>query len=197
MSRNFIVVASLAGSLAGCQQVPSTAATGAPTPQGTPVASTRTMPQPDVAEFDRQMAEARDNMRKMDQQMAQIHQAQNPQERQRLLQDHWNSMQSTMNMMHGMWGAAMMGCCGTGPAMTSGSSASGASGNMMGHGHRMGSGPMMGWQGMSDYYSQMTPEQQGQRQYMNEQYMGMQQMMMNHMMQHQGWMGQPAQPAQK
>lgn len=53
-------------------------------------------------------------------------------------------------------------------------------------------GPMMDWNGMSPYYSKLTPEQLKQRQYMMEQYMGMQQNMMNQMMQQNYiWMDQP------
>jgi len=102
--------------------------------------------------------------------MDKIRQTQDPQERQKLLQGHWATMQGNMQMMHGMGGAGMMSCC--------------AGGQMMGH-DRMG-GPMMGWQG----YSKLTPEQMKQRQYMMDRHMGMQQMMMDQMMQHQQYMWQ-------
>ena len=83
-------------------------------------------------------------------------------------------MQNGMSMMNGMWGPGMMGCCG--------------GGGMMGNGHMMGGGHMMGWQD----YSNLTPEQKSQRQYMMDRYTGMQQMMMDHMMWHQNYMqGQP------
>ena len=69
---------------------------------------------------------------------------------------------------HGaMWGPGMMGCC---------------SGDTMMGGH------MMGWRGMGDYYSKLTPDQLKQRQYMMNRYMGMQQQMMDHMMQRQNYM---------
>ena len=48
--------------------------------------------------------------------------------------------------------------------------------------------PMMDWGHMRGYYSNLTPEQLKQRQYMMEQYLPMQQMMMDHMMWHQQWM---------
>lgn len=128
-----------------------------------------------VAEFDKQMVQAQENMKKMQEQMNNIHQTQDPQERQKLLQDHWATMQSNMQMMHGMGGTGRMGCCAGGPMM---------GGQMMGH--DMMGGPMMGWQG----YSNLTPEQMKQRQYMMDRYMGMQQMMMDHMMQHQQYMWQ-------
>ena len=79
-------------------------------------------------------------------------------------------MQSGMGMMNGMWGPGMMGCCGGGA--------------MMGNGHMMRGGHMMGWQD----YSNLSPEQKAQRQYMMDRYMGMQQMMMDHMMRHQQYM---------
>lgn len=130
---------------------------------------------PNVQEFDKQMAQAQENMKKMQEQMDKIRQTQDPQARQKLLQDHWATMQNNMQMMHGMWGpGGGMGCCMGGPGM--------GSGMMM--------GPMMGWGHMGGYYSKLTPEQQRQRQYMMDQYMGMQQMMMDHMMQHNQWMWQ-------
>lgn len=52
---------------------------------------------------------------------------------------------------------------------------------MGGPGMMMGA-PMMDWGHMRGYYSNLTPEQLKQRQYMMEQYLPMQQMMMNHMM---------------
>jgi hypothetical protein len=58
---------------------------------------------------------------------------------------------------------------------------------MGGPGMMMGA-PMMDWGHMRGYYSNLTPEQLKQRQYMMEQYLPMQQMMMNHMMWHQQWM---------
>lgn len=120
---------------------------------------------PTAAEFDKQAAQVQENMQKLQAEMEKIQQTQDPQERQKLLQDHWNTMQQGMQMMGGMgmWGGGMMGCCG--------------GGGMMG-------GHMMGW---SDY-SKMTPAQRAQRQYMMDRYMGMQQMMMNHMMWHQQYM---------
>jgi hypothetical protein len=48
-----------------------------------------------VAEYDKQMAQAQENMKKMQEQMDKIRQTQDPQERQKLLQDHWATMQAT------------------------------------------------------------------------------------------------------
>ena len=126
---------------------------------------------PNVAEFDKQMVQAQDIFKKMQAQMEQIQQTQDPQQRQKLLQEHWNTMQNGMSMMNGMWGPGMMG-----------------------KGHMMGGRHMMGWQD----YSNMTPEQKNQHQYMMDRYTGMQQMMMDHMMWHQNYMqGQPpAKPGQ-
>ena len=146
-----------------------------------PAPATQTQQQaPNIAEFDKQMAQAQENLQKMQAQMEKIRQTQDPQERQKLLQEHWNAMQGSMGMMHNMWGPGLMGCCGGGMGMMGG--------NMMGGGH------MMGWQD----YSSLSPEQKAQRQYMMDRYMGMQQMMMDHMMWHQHYMGgqPPAKSAQ-
>lgn len=140
---------------------------------------------PSPAEFDKQLAQMRGYMQQMQAQMGQIQQTQDPQERQRLLQEHWTSMQAAMSTMRGMWGPAGapgVGCCANGPAM--------GPGMMMG-------GPMMGWSQMHSYYSGLTPEQLRQRQYMMDQYMPMQQMMMDHMMWHQRWMTPSPAPATK
>lgn len=138
-------------------------------------ASQAPQPTSNPAEFDKRLAQVRDHMTRMQEQMDRIRQTQEPQERQRLLQEHWTSMQSAMSTMNGMWGAG--GCC--------------AAGGGMGPGMMRGGGPMMGWSHMRGYYSQLTPEQLRQRQYMMDQYMPMQQMMMEHMMWHQRWMTQP------
>lgn len=126
---------------------------------------------PNVAEFDKQMVQAQDIFKKMQAQMEQIQQTQDPQQRQKLLQEHWNTMQNGMSMMNGMWGPGMMG-----------------------KGHMMGGRHMMGWQD----YSNMTPEQKNQHQYMMDRYTGMQQMMMDDMMRHQHFMQgpPPAKPGQ-
>ncbi|WP_339546721.1 hypothetical protein [Pseudomonas sp. RA_35y_Pfl2_P32] len=120
---------------------------------------------PNVAEFDKQMVQAQDIFKKMQAQMEQIQQTQDPQQRQKLLQEHWNTMQNGMSMMNGMRGPGMMG-----------------------------KGHMMGWQD----YSNMTPEQKNQHQYMMDRYTGMQQMMMDNMMRHQHFMQgpPPAKPGQ-
>ena len=85
---------------------------------------------PNVQEFDKRMAQAQENMKKMQEQMDKINQTQDPEARQKLLQEHWATMQNNMQLMHGMWGPGMMGCC---------------SGDTMMGGH------MMGWRGMGDY----------------------------------------------
>jgi len=134
---------------------------------------------PDVKGFDQRLAEAQAQMQRMQEQMNKLRQTQDPQERQKLLQEHYATMQSVMTAMHGMWGPGMMG----GPGMKHGP------------GMMMGSPGMMGWGGMRGYYSKLTPEQLQQRQYMTDQYMGMQQMMMDHMTWRQQWMGPPPPPA--
>lgn len=128
---------------------------------------------PNVTDFDRQAALIQENIKTMQEQMEKIRQTQDPQERQKLLQEHWATMQGGMGMMQGMWGPGMMGCCGGGPAYG---------------GWHMGGPGMMGWRGMGGYYSKLTPEQLKQRQYMMDQYLGMQQQMMNHMLYQQNYM---------
>lgn len=130
---------------------------------------------PNPAEFDKQMAQALENMKTMQAQMERLQATKDPQERQKLLQEHWDAMQATMGSMRGMWGPGMMG-----------GGAYGKGGGMMGGG--MMGGPMMGWGHMGGYYSKLTPEQMKERQYMMDQYMGMQQNMMNHMMWHQQYL---------
>ncbi len=152
----------------------------------TPVEKTaQTGKSPDIAEFDRQVAKVNESLKEMDALMDKIQKTQNSQERQQLLQQYWAAMQGAMGVMHGMWGPSGLGCCagpGMGPGMMGGT----------GMGCCMaGGGPMMGWQNMHQYYSNLTPEQQKQRQYMTDQYMRMQQLMMRHMMQHQYWLNQP------
>ncbi|MBK6863924.1 MAG: hypothetical protein IPG91_10250 [Ideonella sp.] len=51
-------------------------------------------------------------MKQMQAQMDKVRQTQDPQERQRLLQEHWNSMQAAMAAMHGVWGPGGPACCG-------------------------------------------------------------------------------------
>jgi len=123
---------------------------------------------PSPAEVDEQIAKMQELITQMNQQMTELQQTQDQEQRQRLLQEHWTTMQNAMTAMHGMWGTGAAGCCGGG-------------------GHMMG--PMMMW---GDYRN-LTPEQLRQRQYMMDRWMPMQQMMMDQMMQHQGWMmRQPA-----
>ena len=70
---------------------------------------------PGTTDFDKQMAQVQENMRAMQEQMDRIRQTEDPQARQKLLQDHWTTMQNNMQMMHGMWAPGMMGCCDDGP----------------------------------------------------------------------------------
>jgi len=106
------------------------------------------------------MAQIQETMKQMQAQMDKMRQTTDPQERQRLLQEHWTSMQAAMAAMHGIWGPGGPACCGAGYGM--------GPGMMMG-------GPMMGWGHMRGYYSNLTPEQLRQRQYMMDQYLPMQQ----------------------
>ncbi|MCC8402982.1 hypothetical protein LJ655_13990 [Paraburkholderia sp. MMS20-SJTN17] len=132
---------------------------------------------PDTAAFDKGLAQFQEQMKTMQAQMEQIRKTQDPQERQKLLQQHLATMQTAMTVMHGMWGPGMMGYGGMGPGMMGGAN-SGCCGG--------------GWGHMGGYYSQLTPEQIRRRQYMTDQYLRMQQEMMNNMMwQQQYWMGPP------
>lgn len=85
---------------------------------------------PNLTDFDKQATQIQENIKTMQEQMDKIRQSQDPQERQKLLQEHWLTMQSGMTMMQGMWGPGMMGCCGAGPASG---------------GWHMGGPGMMGW----------------------------------------------------
>ena len=124
---------------------------------------------PNVQDFDKQMAQSQEYMKKMQEQMDNIRQTQDPQTRQKLLQEHWATMQNNMQLMHDMWGPdGGIGCCM--------------------RGSKRGPGMMRGWRHMGGHYSKLTPEQLKLRQYMMDQYVPMQQMMMYHMMQHQHYM---------
>lgn len=126
-----------------------------------------------IEQFDQEMAKAQENLKKMQAQMRQIQKSTDPAQRQKLMQEHQAMMQQGIQIMNGMWGSGMMGCCG---------------GSMMGD-HMMGNGRTMSWGQMGRHYSQMTPEQMKQHQYKMDRYMGMQQMMMDQTMQYQQHMG--------
>jgi hypothetical protein len=63
----------------------------------------------DPAEFDKNVAQWQEKMNEMQAQMDQLRKAQDPKERQKLLDEHWATMQGAMSIMHGMWGPRMMG----------------------------------------------------------------------------------------
>jgi hypothetical protein len=150
----------------GCGILSPIALLAQPVPQGNNQARQQVI---NLTEFDKQSNQVQANFKKMQEQMDAIRSSKNPQERQKLLEEHWNTMQANSNLMDGMWSPGMMGCCG-------------------GQGYRMGRGHMMGWSGMGAYYSKLTPEELKQRQYMTDQYLDMQQNMMNQMMQqHYMW----------
>ncbi|BDW12290.1 hypothetical protein PSHI8_23740 [Polynucleobacter sp. SHI8] len=118
----------------------------------------------DITEFDKKSTLVQENFKKMQEQIDIMRVTKDPQVRQKLIEEHWTTMQANNNLMGGMWGRGMMGCCG-------------------GSGYWMNGGHMMGWGGMGGYYSKLTSEELKQRQYMTDQYMNMQQNMMNQMMQ--------------
>jgi len=185
MKRVIFCILSLTSAVAACQQAAPVSDSTAKTQAAAAAPSQQTTPDP--AEFDKQIALVQENLTKMQEQMDRLERTHDPQERQRLLQQHWETMRSAMATMHAMSGATM-GCCAGGPARGPGKG-----------GHGMG-GPMMGgargWAGARGYYSNLTPEQLRQRQYMTDRYLAMQQQMMNHMMWHQHWASQPP-PARK
>ncbi|WAG81174.1 hypothetical protein LMK08_11115 [Metapseudomonas furukawaii] len=138
----------------------------------------------DDAAFDKQLETVRKQMDAMQQQMQKIQETRDPKERQKLLNEHWNSMQSTMAAMQDLWGCGMrQGGMGMGMGM-------GMQGRQKGMmGGAGGACPQMG-----GHYSGLTPEQMRQHQYRMDHYLGMQQMMMHHMMWHQHYRnGAPAQ----
>ena len=147
---------------------------------------------PTPAEFEKFREQMAEQMKIMRAEMQKIQQTDDPQARQKLLQEHWTTMRNAMGMMNGMMGMGPM-------MMGQGAPGSTVMGpGMMGTGQMMGPS-MMGGPMMWGDYRNLTPEQLKQRQYMMGQYMGMQQMMMDHMMWHQYWMTPQAQstPAAK
>ncbi|HVK54983.1 MAG TPA: hypothetical protein VM532_08135 [Burkholderiales bacterium] len=65
---------------------------------------------------DKQQIPMQENMKKMQAQMAKIHQTTDPKERERLLQDHMQTMREAMQSMRGMGGGMMMGMMNGGMA---------------------------------------------------------------------------------
>jgi len=90
-----LVTLSFASSAIWAQQAAPPAVKGAP-------AAVATTPD----QFDKAMAQTLEVMKTMQAQMEKIRQTQDPQARQKLLQEHWTSMQSAMGTMYGV-----MGCC--------------------------------------------------------------------------------------
>lgn len=122
-----------------------------------------------------------EHMQTMRETMGRIHQTKDPKERQKLMNEHMQSMQDMMKMMHGMMaGQSMMGgqaMMGRGMMGRMGGRQGGMRGCPQG-GEMMGSQPggMMGGQ-QGAMMSRMN---------MMEQRMNMMQMMMDQMLQHQG-----------
>lgn len=131
----------------------------------TDIQSQAKMSESNLNEFDAQMAKAQENMKKMQEQMDKISQTKDPREQQRLLQEHWTSMQSNVQVMRDMWSSGgwtgcCMGCAGMGYPM------------------------MMGQRGISTPSANPTPDSI-HRQQMMDRFSGMQQLMMDQMRQHQ------------
>ncbi|MHC6052202.1 hypothetical protein ACYT84_10640 [Ralstonia solanacearum] len=112
---------------------------------------------PTSGDAEKRFEQARQQMKNMLAQMDKIHQTKDPKERQRLMTEHMQAMQDTMQTMRSMGGPMMMDMMG---------------GQGMGAG---GSGPMMGGSGMP----------MDQRMNMMENRMDMMQMMMEQMLKQQ------------
>jgi hypothetical protein len=142
---------------------------------GCPLAGAAAGPEMTPQEFDKRRAALLDSMKKMQAQMEAIQRTKDPKDRDKLLREHWQSMQDAMSALNETWGSSMMGGC---PMNGTGMHA----GMMPGRG-------MMMW----GNYQQLTPEQLKQRQYMLDQWLPMHQLMMEQMLQHQHWMMAPPQ----
>jgi Spy/CpxP family protein refolding chaperone len=123
------------------------AQTAAPAESKAPAADTET---------DQRFGAMQERYRLMHEQMQKIRQTRDPAERQRLMQEHWQTVHGGGGMMGGGYGMGpgmMGGDCGMGPGMMGGGYGMGP--GMMGGGYGMGPGMMgggygMGPQGMSD-----------------------------------------------
>ena len=134
-------------------------------------------PQPSAQDKAHQeyMNKMMEQMQLMQNQMQKIQQSSDPKERQRLMKEHWMTMNKGMEMMHGT--KEYPGC-----GMMMGNMMNGhmKDGHMM-NGHMMNNGNMMGWWNPED----TSQEAMSQRMNMMGSCMGMQQQMMQQMMQHQ------------
>lgn len=116
---------------------------------------------------DKSVRTMKENTRKMQTQLDKIGRAKNPQERQKLLQEHMQTMRENMMLGKGMMGD-MMGC----PMME---------GGMMGDGMMMGGGMGMMGGGMGMMGGGTSPDAMMNRMNMMEKRMDMMQMMMEQM----------------
>ncbi len=62
-----------------------------------------------VAEFDKKSIVVQENFKTMQEQMAVIRVTKDSEVRQRLIEEHWTTIQSNKNLMDSMWGQGMMG----------------------------------------------------------------------------------------
>ena len=131
-------------------------ALGVPQANAQTAAPAESQPATTEAETDRFYDAMQERCRLMQEQMQKIRQTKDPEERRRLMREHWQTMHEGAGMMgggrgmgHGMMGGYGMGGDGMGPGMMGGYG--------MGHG-MMGGGYGMGPQGLSD----LTAEQRTQ-----------------------------------
>lgn len=137
---------------------------------------------PDLVEFDSRLARVAEKLRDMQQQLEAIRHAADNQERLRILEQHWNTLQAAMESLQELWGPGMMGCCGNAPPAEEKTNERKVNGPM--------TGGTMDWRSASSYYSSLTLEQMRQRQYQTDQYLAMQQQIMHQLMLHQHWVYQ-------
>lgn len=137
------------------------------------LAADETKPSESEKAYQEYMGKMQAQMQLMQQQMQQLQSTTDSEERQKLLHEHWESMQQAMNMLDGT--EAMPGC-GTMMGMMYG----GGGMYHMGGMHGMGMHGM-GWWKPDD----TSPQALTNRQQMMGACMGMQQQMMNQMMLHQ------------
>src|ERR1044071_5964386 len=64
---------------------------------------------PAPADVDTQIAKMQELMTQMNDQMSNLRQTTDPAERQKLMREHWTTMQSAMTLMQGAWGGPTMG----------------------------------------------------------------------------------------
>lgn len=144
---------------------------------------------PDEKAFQEYMSKMQTHMKTMQEQMQKLQQTSDPQDRQRLMQNHWTAMQEGMKMMHGSGNTPGCMMMGGGPMMGGNKGKAGgccgSDGHMM-NGHMM-DGHMMDGHMMGSWWDEknLSQDDRNQRMHRMGACMGMQQQMMDQMMMHQ------------